>query len=87
MKVVKLVLLGKTCPLCEMVRSCKCFTHVGKMLTLTCNRTYSVIIKNVIKILNIMHTMSNLQHTNIAICTILVLLKRANGFNHYLNIR
>ena len=54
-----------------MMRSCNCFPHVSIMLTITCNREISVIIKNVI-ILNIIqfnsiqfmiHDIFNLRHT------------------------
>jgi hypothetical protein len=32
-------------PLCEIMRSCKCHSHVSNMSILTYNRVYSVIIK------------------------------------------
>jgi hypothetical protein len=47
----------------------------------------NVIIKNAI-VLNIIHNVFNLCDTEVVICIILVLLKRAAyGLNHYLNIR
>lgn len=42
-----------------MLRSCKCFQHVSKMATLTCNRVNIVVIKSAI-ILNFMHITFNL---------------------------
>jgi hypothetical protein len=52
---IKLILRAQTSPLSEMIRSCKCFTRVSKMSTLTySNRMSSVIIKNVI-FLNIIY--------------------------------
>jgi hypothetical protein len=37
-------------------------------------------------ILNIIHNIFNLRDTEVVICIILVLLKRADDLNHYLNI-
>ena len=45
----------------------------------------SVLIKNAI-ILSIMHNIFNLTDTKVAICIILVLLKRVEGVKHHLNI-
>jgi hypothetical protein len=54
---IKLVVWAQTCSLNEMMRSCKRFPHVSKMLTLTYNWTNIIIVKNVI-ILNIIHTIT-----------------------------
>ena len=86
---VKLILWAETSPLSEMVWSCKYFPHASKMPTLTHNnRLNSFIIKNAI-ILNTIYTCDifNLHDTEVVIYIILVLLKRANGFNHHINIR
>ena len=61
----KLVLWAQICLLREMMRSCKCFSHLSKMPTLT----NSLIIKNAI-ILNIMHNIFNLRDTEVVICII-----------------
>ena len=82
----KLVLWAQTSPLTEMMRSCKCFPFVSKMSTLSQNRENSVVIKTTI-ILNIIHNIFNLHDTNVVICIILFLLNRADGPNHYLNVR
>ena len=55
------------------------------MLTFTYNQENSVIIKNII-ILNIIHNIFNLHETEVVICIILVLFKRADDHKHYLNI-
>ena len=47
--------------------------------------TYNII-KNAI-ILNIRHNILNRRDTEIVIYKILVILKRVDGINHYLNIR
>ena len=39
---VKLVLCAQTSTLSEMMRSCKCLTHVSKMSTLAYNRAHRV---------------------------------------------
>jgi hypothetical protein len=49
----------------------------------TITYTNSVIIKNTI-ILNIIHNIFNLRDTEVVICILLVLLKRADGLNHHL---
>ena len=82
---IKLVVCAQTPPLSEMMPSCTCFPHVSKMSTLTYNRANSVIIKNAI-ILNIIQNIFKLRDTEFVICIILV-LKRADDLNHYLNIR
>jgi hypothetical protein len=82
----KLALWAQTSPLTEMMRSCKCFPFVSKMSTLSQNRENSVVIKTTI-ILNIIHNIFNLHDTNVVICIILFLLNRADGPNHYLNVR
>ena len=76
--------MSQTCPLSEMMQSCKCFPHVGKMPTLSYNRKNKVIIKKTI-ILNILHNIFNHRDIEVVVCIIFVLLKRANGLNHYLN--
>jgi len=83
---VKLVLCAQTFPLSEMMRSCKCFSHVSKIPTLAYNWANTVIIKNAIILIPI-HNIFNLCDTEGVICIILILLKKADGLNHYLNIR
>ena len=55
---VKLVLWHQRSPLSKMMRSCKCYPHVSKMLILKDKRENSVSVK----ILNIMHI--NVQNNN-----------------------
>ena len=78
---IKLVVCAQTSSLSEMMPSCTCFPHVSKMPTLTYNRANSVIIKNAI-----IQNIFKLRDTEFVICIILV-LKRADVLNHYLNIR
>jgi hypothetical protein len=59
---------------------------ISALPALTYNRAESVIIKNAM-ILTIIHNIFNLRDTQVRICTILVLLMRADVLNHYLNIR
>ena len=61
---------------------------MNKMPTLTYNQANSGIIKNAI-IFNIIHNIFNIRDTigEDVIFIILVISKRADGFNHYLNIR
>jgi len=56
------------------------------MTTTTYNRANNVIIKNAI-ILNIIHNIFYVRDTEVVICIVLVLLKRVDGLNYYLNIR
>jgi hypothetical protein len=78
---VKPVLCLQTSLLSEMMLSCTCFPHV------IYNQANNFIIKNA-TILNIIHNhIFNLCDTEVAICILLVLLKRVGGLNHYLNIR
>ena len=58
-------------PFSEMVRS-----HVSNMQTLAYNQENSFITKNAI-ILIIIHTIFNLHDTEVVICIVLVLLRRA----------
>ena len=83
---VKLLLRLKISPLNEMMRSYKSFLHVSKAPTLAYNGANSVITKRAI-ILNIIHDIYNFRETYVVVSTILVNLKRADGFNHYLNTR
>jgi len=62
---IKLVLWAQTSPLSEMVPSCKCFSNMSKIPSLTYNRANSIIIKNAI-ILKII----NLLDTDVVICII-----------------
>ena len=82
---VKLVLLAQASLLSEMVWSYKCFPHVNKMSTLTYNRANSLTLKSVI-ILNIIHNIFNLRDTEVVLCILLVLLKRASDHHQFLNM-
>ena len=66
--------------------SVKSYGHVNKMPSLTYNQANIVIIKNAM-ILNIMHDIINIRGTEVVICIMLVLLKRADDFNQYIHIR
>ena len=59
---------------------CKCFPRASTMTTLTYNQVDSIIIKTAM-ILNIIHNMLNLRDTEVTICIILVVLKRADVLN------
>ena len=83
---VKPVLWAQTSHLTAMMRSCKCFPHVSIMPTLTYNWANSAIVQKDL-ILNIMHSTFNLSETEAVIWILSVILKRADGNNHYLNIR
>ena len=56
------------------------------MPNLTYNQAKNVIIKNAM-IFNIIHNIFNIRDTEDVIFIILVISKRADGFNHYVNIR
>jgi hypothetical protein len=58
---------------------------VNKMSTLTYNRANSLTLKSVI-ILNIIHNIFNLRDTEVVLCILLVLLKRASDHHHFLNM-
>ena len=83
----KVVGLNQLCwPKPPVLVKCKCFPPARKMTIFTYNRENIVIIKNAI-ILSIVHNIFNLRDTEFGICIILVLSKKANVLNHYLNIR
>ena len=68
-----------------MMWSCKCCAHVSKMPTLTQHWLRIVVVKNAL-ILKFIHNTFNLRYIEVVICLILVILKRADGFNHNLYI-
>ena len=83
----KLVLRTQTYLHTELMRSCKFNKkkETKKKRKPQTNRLNSVIIETA-TILNIIHNIFNLRDTEVVICIILVLLKRADDLNHYLNI-
>ena len=54
---------------------------VSKMPTLTYNQANSVITKNAI-ILNIIHNIFNLRDTEIVVCILIILLKKADDLSN-----
>jgi hypothetical protein len=60
----KLVSWTQTSPLSEIMRSCKCISHMSNIPTLTYNRANNVILKSM------MHDIFNLRVTEIVICII-----------------
>ena len=75
--------MAQTSSLNEIRRSCKCFPHVNKIITLTYNRANSVLFKNTIT-LKMMHDIFNFHDPEVIICIILVLERMASTI---LNIR
>ena len=59
---------------------------VNKMTNPTYNRARSSIIKNVLILSNV-HNIFNPRDTEVVICVMLIILKRADGINQHLNIR
>ena len=55
--------------------------NVSKMSTLTYNQENSVITKNTI-ILNIIHNIFNLRDTEVVVCILIILLKKADDLNN-----
>ena len=76
------MLWAHTSTLSEMIQSCRYLPHMSEMPSLTHTQTIRVII-----ILIIIHSIVNRHDTEVVICIILVILMRAGGFKHCLNIR